>query len=55
MYGKLQKMGIVLTGTFNLATPAKSGVIHAKRRKKILSTAKGFIGGRHRLYRTGQQ
>jgi len=30
---------------------ASSGKIHATRRKKILKTAKGFRGARHRLYR----
>lgn len=31
---------------------AVSGTIHANRRKKVLKRAKGFIGGRSRLYRT---
>jgi large subunit ribosomal protein L20 len=35
-------------------TRAKSGTIHAKRRRKVLKAAKGFIGGRHRLYRTAK-
>jgi len=30
---------------------ATSGKIHSTRRKKILKTAKGFRGARHRLYR----
>lgn len=31
---------------------ATKGSIHLKRRKKVLKRAKGFMGGRHRLYRT---
>ncbi len=34
---------------------ARNGKIHLNRRKKILKTAKGFRGGRHRLYRTAKQ
>jgi len=30
---------------------ATSGKVHTTRRKKILKTAKGFRGARHRLYR----
>lgn len=33
---------------------SRSGTVHAKRRKKVLKAAKGFQGGRHRLYRTAK-
>ena len=32
-----------------------SGKIHSTRRKKVLKAAKGFRGGRKRLYRTAKQ
>lgn len=35
-------------------TRARSGVVHAKRRKKILKIAKGYMGGRRRLLRTAK-
>jgi large subunit ribosomal protein L20 len=35
-------------------TRAKSGTIHAKKKKAVLSEAKGYMGGRHRLYRTAK-
>jgi len=31
-----------------------NGTIHKNRRKKILKRAKGFLGGRSRLYRTAK-
>lgn len=31
---------------------AKNGSIHKNRRKKVLKAAKGFMGGRKRLFRT---
>lgn len=31
---------------------ATKGSIHLQRRKKVLKRAKGFLGGRRRLYRT---
>lgn len=33
---------------------AKSGTIHNKRRKKVLKEAKGYRGGRRRLFRTAK-
>lgn len=33
---------------------AKSGTVHNRRRKKVLKKASGFMGGRHRLYRTAK-
>ncbi|RME88637.1 MAG: 50S ribosomal protein L20 [Candidatus Hydrogenedentota bacterium] len=33
---------------------AVNGTIHKNRRKKILKRAKGFLGGRGRLYRTAK-
>ncbi len=32
-----------------------SGKIHSSRRKKVMKAAKGFRGGRKRLYRTAKQ
>jgi large subunit ribosomal protein L20 len=32
----------------------KSGTINKNRHKKILNKAKGFLGGRHRLFRTAK-
>ena len=34
---------------------ARSGTIHRKRRNKVMKSASGFRGGRHRLYRTARQ
>ncbi len=33
---------------------AVSGLVKAKRRKKIMERAKGFVGGKRRLYRTAK-
>jgi large subunit ribosomal protein L20 len=33
---------------------ATTGRVHQKRRRKILKDAKGFIGGRSKLYRTAK-
>ena len=33
----------------------KGGNVHAKKRKKILSRAKGYFGSRHRLYKTAKE
>lgn len=33
----------------------KRGVLKRKRRKKILKQAKGYLGGRRRLYQTAKQ
>ncbi len=35
-------------------TRAKSGLIHARKKRKVMSQAKGYMGGRHRLYRTAK-
>lgn len=34
---------------------AKGGVKTRRRHKKILKKAKGYVGGRHRLYRTARE
>jgi large subunit ribosomal protein L20 len=34
---------------------AKGGPKTRQRRKKVLKKAKGFVGGRHRLYRTANE
>ncbi len=34
---------------------AKGGAKTRRRRKKILKKAKGYVGGRHRLYRTAAE
>lgn len=34
---------------------AKSGSVHLKKRKKVLKSAKGFRGGRRRLYRVAHE
>ena len=33
----------------------KGGVMSHKRRKKVLKLAKGYYGGRHRLFRTAKE
>jgi large subunit ribosomal protein L20 len=33
----------------------KGGVIRHKRQKKVLKNAKGYVGGRHRLFRTAKE
>ncbi|MBI3626121.1 MAG: 50S ribosomal protein L20 [Candidatus Rokubacteria bacterium] len=34
---------------------AKGGPRKARRRKKVLKQAKGYVGGRHRLFRTAKE
>ena len=34
---------------------AKGGVKTRRRHKKVLKKAKGYVGGRHRLYRTAKE
>jgi len=33
----------------------KGGIMSHKRRKKVLKLAKGYFGGRHRLFRTAKE
>ncbi len=33
----------------------KGGLVRHKRQKKVLKNAKGYVGGRHRLFRTAKE